>query len=67
VGMVWRVLPVTAALFFVTLPLAVRCMRGVRQFHSDAGELIPTNAATIQLHLAGGLLLSLGTVIAGII
>jgi 1,4-dihydroxy-2-naphthoate octaprenyltransferase len=50
----------TMLLALLSLPLAYRAIRGAMRFHSNTPKLIPTQAATIQLHLAGGLLLCLG-------
>lgn len=59
-GVVMGFFPYAALLAFVTLPLAYRAIRGAMRFHSNTPKLIPTNATTILLHLANGLLLCLG-------
>jgi 1,4-dihydroxy-2-naphthoate octaprenyltransferase len=64
VGAAFAVLPATALLGLLSLPLAYRGIRGAMRFHSDTPKLIPTNALTIQLHLVTGLLLCLGYAIA---
>lgn len=43
---------------------ALRAVRGARRFHSDIPQLIPVMAATIQVHLLTGVLLSIGYVAA---
>jgi 1,4-dihydroxy-2-naphthoate octaprenyltransferase len=63
-GVAMRALPATTLLSLITLPIAVRAVRTARRFHSDTSNLIPANAATIQIHLVSGLLLCLGYVIA---
>ena len=63
-GAALGILPATALLALLTLPLAYRSIRGAMRFHSDTQKLIPTNATTIQIHLLTGLLLCLGYVIA---
>ena len=66
VGIAVGVLPFASLLALITLPLAYRAIRGAVRYHSDTPKLIPTNAVTIQLHLATGLLLVLGNAIAGL-
>jgi 1,4-dihydroxy-2-naphthoate octaprenyltransferase len=58
-GILAHRLPYTSALVFLSLPLALRAMRGALRFYDDIPNLLPTNAATIQLHLAVGILLIL--------
>ena len=65
-AVLWRVLPAAALIAMLTLPLSYRAMRGATRFYGNTQQLIPTNAATIQLHLSTGLLLCLGYVISGI-
>ncbi|MFB0546681.1 MAG: prenyltransferase [Anaerolineae bacterium] len=62
-GILMGLLPYTTLLAFLTLPLAYQGVQGVRRFYADTPQLIPTNALTIQVHLATGLLLSLAYVI----
>jgi len=57
VGVALRLLPYAALLVFLSLPLAVRAVRGALRFHSDTPKLVPTNALTVQLNLLAGLLL----------
>jgi 1,4-dihydroxy-2-naphthoate octaprenyltransferase len=64
VGVVLRMMPLTALLALLPLPLAYRGIRGARRFHSDTPKLIPTNATTIQIHLLTGLFLCAGYIIA---
>ena len=61
------ILPAAALLALLSLPLAIRAMRGARQYHSDTPNLIPTLAITTQVHLLTGLLLCVGYVIAGLV
>jgi 1,4-dihydroxy-2-naphthoate octaprenyltransferase len=63
VGVALRIIPLTALLALLTIPLAYRGIQGALRFHSDTPKLIPTNAATIQIHLLTGLLLCVGYVI----
>jgi 1,4-dihydroxy-2-naphthoate octaprenyltransferase len=65
-AVLWRVLPAAALIAMLSLPLAYRATRGAVRFYGNTQQLIPTNAATIQLHLSTGLLLCLGYVISGI-
>jgi len=64
VGVALHVLPRTLLLALLTLPLAYRCIRGAMRFHSNTQKLVPTQAATIQLHLLTGMILCLGHVFA---
>jgi 1,4-dihydroxy-2-naphthoate octaprenyltransferase len=62
-GVALRILPPTTLIALLSLPLAYRGLRGAARFHSTTRELIPFNAATIQLHLVTGLLMSLGYIV----
>jgi 1,4-dihydroxy-2-naphthoate octaprenyltransferase len=64
IGVALRILPLTALLALLPLPLVYRGIQGARRFHSDTPKLIPTNATTIQIHLLTGLLLCVGYIIA---
>ncbi len=64
VGVAVGVLPYTLLVVLLTLPLAYRGIRGVSRFYDNTPKLIPTQAAHIQLHLANGLLLSVGYAVA---
>ena len=66
-GIALSILPYPTALAILTVPLAYRATRGALRFHSDTAQLIPTLAATIQIHLATGLLLSAGYVVSKIL
>lgn len=57
----------TMLLALLSLPLAYRGIRGAMRFHSNTPKLIPTQAATIQLHLVTGLLLCLGYAVAEVL
>lgn len=63
-GVVLRVMPLTALLALLSVPLAYRSIQGALRFHSDTPQLIPTNATTIQIHLLTGLLLCAGYIVA---
>ncbi|MGD0765628.1 MAG: 1,4-dihydroxy-2-naphthoate octaprenyltransferase [Dehalococcoidia bacterium] len=56
------VLPLQSLLAFLTLPLAVRAVRVANRYYSQPLKLAPANALTIVIHLATGLLLTLGYV-----
>jgi len=56
-----------ALLGLLTLPLAIRAYRVARVHYAHPRELTPANAATIQIHLATGLLMTLGYVIQGLV
>jgi 1,4-dihydroxy-2-naphthoate octaprenyltransferase len=57
--------PLPAALGLVTAPLAARALLVATRAAEEPRALAPANAATILLHLATGLLLSAGYLIAG--
>ena len=56
-----------ALLGLLTVPTAVGAYRVARVHYDHPQELVPANAATIQLHLRTGLLIALGYVIQGAI
>jgi 1,4-dihydroxy-2-naphthoate octaprenyltransferase len=66
-GAVVSVLPWAVLIALLTLPLALRGIRGVREHFEDIPKLLPTNALTIQVHLVTGLLLSLAFVLDGLL
>jgi len=67
VGVALHIFPYTLLLALLTVPLAYRGIRGAARFHSNTQKLIPTQAATIQLHLVTGLLLCLGYAVAKVL
>jgi len=56
-------LPIWAAAFFLTLPPAVKAAGNLKANHSDSARLAPSNAMTIKLHMASGLILTLSYII----
>jgi 1,4-dihydroxy-2-naphthoate octaprenyltransferase len=56
-------MPTLALLALLPLPLAYRAMRCALRSYDSVPELVPANAATVQIHLATGFLLSLGFVL----
>ncbi len=62
VGVSTGILPLTALLGLITLPLAIRAIQYVRTHHSSSFDLVPANALTVTSHLATGLLLTLAFV-----
>jgi len=62
VGVATGVLPLTALLGLITLPLAIRAIQYARTQHSSSFDLVPANALTVIGHLATGLLLTLAFV-----
>ncbi|MDO8569046.1 MAG: 1,4-dihydroxy-2-naphthoate octaprenyltransferase [Dehalococcoidales bacterium] len=59
IGVIARVLPLTALIGLMTLPLAVRAVYYARKYNASSFDLIPANALTVTSHLATGLLLTL--------
>jgi 1,4-dihydroxy-2-naphthoate octaprenyltransferase len=66
-GVALELLPWPVLIAFLTLPLAMRGIRGLRQFHDQTPKLIPSNALTIQVHLLTGLLLVAAVVADGLL
>ena len=62
-GTIFGVFPYAALLSLVTVPLAWRGIQGAIRFHSDLPALVATQATTVQLHVAAGLLLCVGYVV----
>jgi len=56
--------PIPSLLFFLTIPIAVKASRIVWNNPDNLPALIPAQALTIQMHLFGGLLLSVGLALA---
>jgi 1,4-dihydroxy-2-naphthoate octaprenyltransferase len=63
-GVALSLLPWTSLLALLTVPLAPRAIAGARRFYDDTSKLIPTNALTIQTHLASGALLCMAYALA---
>jgi 1,4-dihydroxy-2-naphthoate octaprenyltransferase len=63
-GAALGILPWPTLIALVTIPLAVRVTRGIRESYEDPYALMPTMATNIKLHLYTGLLLFAGYLIA---
>lgn len=63
-GLVSGLFPVSAALGFATLPLAVMALLKARAHYDEPGKMVLANAHTILIHLATGLLLTAGYLVA---
>ena len=63
IGILVNALPVWSLLSFVTLPVALRTQKIVKENYNKFRELVPANAATIKLHLNIGLLLAVSFII----
>jgi 1,4-dihydroxy-2-naphthoate octaprenyltransferase len=66
-GVALDLLPWPALVAFLTLPLAMRGIQGLRRFYDQTPQLIPSNAVTIQVHLLTGLLLVAAVVADGLL
>jgi 1,4-dihydroxy-2-naphthoate octaprenyltransferase len=64
-GVASKLLPVETLLALLSLPLVLKAIVTARRHHSATKELAPANALTIMIHLATGLLLCAGYLIAG--
>jgi len=60
VAIVIGLIPALSCLFFLTLPFAFKASKIVLRNPDDVRALIPAQALTIQIHLLGGLLLTIG-------
>jgi 1,4-dihydroxy-2-naphthoate octaprenyltransferase len=67
VGVLLNLLPWPTLVAFLTLPLAVRGIRGLWQFYDQSSRLIPSSAVTIQVHLMTGLLLVVAVIADGLL
>jgi 1,4-dihydroxy-2-naphthoate octaprenyltransferase len=62
-GALLGVLPWVLLLALVTLPLAIRAIRGMIMYYGETPKLIPTLATTVLVHLSTGILLIVGYVL----
>ncbi len=60
---IFKFLPVYSLLAFVTIPLAVKAIKTTLKNYDQIEKLFPANAATIQIHLMLGILLTLSFII----
>lgn len=67
VGVLLSLLPWPTLVVFLTLPLALRGIQGLRRFYDQTPQLIPSNALTIQVHLVTGLLLVAAVIADGLL
>jgi len=67
VGVLAGWMPWTSLVAALTIPMAYKAVRTLRQFYNRVPEIIPANAATIQVHLFTGLLLVAAYLIAGFV
>jgi 1,4-dihydroxy-2-naphthoate octaprenyltransferase len=67
VGLATKLFPLWAALGLATLPLSIKALRTAQVCYEDPVKLVPANASTIVIHLATGLLLVAGYVLAGLV
>ncbi len=63
IGILAKALPVCSLIVFVTLPVAIKTQKIVKNNYNRFRELTPANAATIKLHLNIGLLLAVSFII----
>lgn len=66
-GIALRVFSPVLAIALLSLPLAIKGIRGMLRFHSDSARLVPALAVTIQTHLVTGVLMCLGYVAARLV
>ncbi len=64
-GCVFKAIPGIGIISLLTLPLALKAIKIARANYTNTKELIPAMFGTITLHLAMGLLLTAGYVVAG--
>jgi hypothetical protein len=58
-------MPLLSSLFLITLPFAFKASKIVLANPDNVRALIPAQALTIQIHLLGGLLLTVGIALSG--
>ncbi len=58
-----QVMPIYTLLSLLTLPLAVKAVKYALTYHSQPTDLVPANAATINIHLLTGAMLVAGYLI----
>jgi len=61
------VYPVWALLGLLSMVIAPKAVEAVLARHDDSRALIPAQAATVQMHLFSGLLVSLGFLVSGLV
>jgi len=66
-GVVAKIMPVTALISLATLPLALKAVKIARGHSKEPLKMAPANASTILIHLFTGLLLILGYVISALL
>lgn len=59
----FSIVPVYMLIALMTMPLAILAARFALTYHSETPNLIPANAATINIHLLTGLMLSIGYIL----
>ncbi|MFQ6091508.1 MAG: 1,4-dihydroxy-2-naphthoate octaprenyltransferase [bacterium] len=52
-----------ALIALLTVPLAIKAYRNAKMYHNNSRKLVPSNAATIMIHLSVGLLMCVGYVL----
>ena len=57
-GVLTKVIPIVALFVFVTLPIVVKSIKILKKYYEESEKLAPSCAATIQLHLSIGLILT---------
>jgi len=57
-GVILKIIPVSALFVFLTLPLAVNAISTLKKYYAEPMKLFPANADTVKLHLFIGLILS---------
>jgi 1,4-dihydroxy-2-naphthoate octaprenyltransferase len=64
-GVLAAALPVPALLGLLTIPAALKAYRVAREHYDHPQDLVPANAATVQIHMQTGILITLGIAIQG--
>lgn len=60
-----KILPLYGLIIFITLPIAIKAMKILKENYENIPKLLPANAGTIQLHLSIGLLMGLSILVFG--
>ena len=67
IGVFIKSLPIWTLLAFLTFPLTFKAIKTAQIYFNQPHQLVAANANTIKVHLASGLLLSLGYIISKLI
>jgi 1,4-dihydroxy-2-naphthoate octaprenyltransferase len=62
-GVILQITPIYSLISFATVPLSMKGVKSVLNYHSQIPNLVPANVSTVNVHLLTGILLTLGYVV----